>query len=629
MPIPSLSIGQNGPTENAAAVVALMWDRAMHCPASNLNERHVELSTPDEINHSRRSPADRVAAIWSMGRWPALGLVAIAAFALGYIGFRAYFDGIGEQKAVLDIVYLTVQLFALESGAVPEAGAPWQLEVARFAAPATLATALAATAAMAFREQVTEWRLRHQRGHVVVCGLGVAGMQLSEALLESGRRVVGIDHDASLPAVDLLRRRGAVVIVGDAREAETLRRARVDRSDHLVCLTGAEDANAEITLQAAELTTQRKGPALECLAHIRDPDLCVLMRSEELASTHRRGIRLDFFNVDEQGARLLIEDYAPLRTTPAIARPPNLLIVGLNRLGQALAVELTRQWRASAGASEGRLQITVVDPDASLTMDRLQRRHPQLEHAADVTIVDADIDPLDTFVLPDVRPDFGFVCIDDDAVALHASLRLRASMPDPRMVIVVELIRARGIGGLIDHPGNSDHVHVFNLYTRTMRPELLLGGTYELLARAIHAEYVAERRGKGSTAEVNPSLVTWEELPRSLRESNRDQAADIGTKLAALSRGIAPLTEWDIGPSAFSDQEIEQLAELEHERWVIQRRSDGWKSGPKKVDAKTTPYLVEWDALTDEVKEWDRQAVRKIPLFLSRVGYQIVTPAER
>jgi hypothetical protein len=268
--------------------------------------------------------------------------------------------------------------------------------------------------------------------------------------------------------------------------------------------------------------------------------------------------------------------------------------------------------------------ITVVDPDAPRVADRLHRRHPQLEGAADVVVVTADIDPLEAAAVTSVCPDIAFVCIDDDAVALQAGLRLRSLLAPSGALVVVELVRAEGIAGLVDKPGQPDHIRAFDLYRRTMRPELLLGGTYELLARAIHAEYVDEQRRLGVTTDTNQSVVVWELLPEALKESNRDQAAHIGTKLAAVGRGMAPLGSWDVDTNIFTETEIEQLAELEHERWVRQRRIDGWTPGPRNVREKKTPYLVEWDALTDDVKEWDRQAVRKIPVFLARAGYQIV-----
>ena len=124
-------------------------------------------------------------------------------------------------------------------------------------------------------------------------------------------------------------------------------------------------------------------------------------------------------------------------------------------------------------------------------------------------------------------------------------------------------------------------------------------------------------------------MQPWEELPESLKESNRDQAAHIGTKLAAVGRGVVPLADWDADRNTgFSHDEIELLAEMEHERWVEQRRLDGWTPGPKDIVAKHTPYLVPWSALGEEVKEWDRQAVRGIPSFLARAGYQIISSSD-
>ena len=119
-------------------------------------------------------------------------------------------------------------------------------------------------------------------------------------------------------------------------------------------------------------------------------------------------------------------------------------------------------------------------------------------------------------------------------------------------------------------------------------------------------------------------MVPWELLSDSLKESNRDQAAHIGMKLAAIGCGIAPLSDWDADRLTFTKAEIEQLAEMEHERWIEQRLRDGWRPGPKDIEAKVSPYLVPWVQLSDDVKEWDRRAVRGIPGFLARAGYQMI-----
>ena len=83
-------------------------------------------------------------------------------------------------------------------------------------------------------------------------------------------------------------------------------------------------------------------------------------------------------------------------------------------------------------------------------------------------------------------------------------------------------------------------LHAFTVFEAACHPDLLLGGVYETLARAIHDDYVAHQRLEGHTPETNPSMAPWEDLPEHLKESNRDQAAHIGVKLAATGCGLSP-----------------------------------------------------------------------------------------
>jgi hypothetical protein len=194
---------------------------------------------------------------------------------------------------------------------------------------------------------------------------------------------------------------------------------------------------------------------------------------------------------------------------------------------------------------------------------------------------------------------------------------------------VVRLSQSKGLSGLLERSGN-DQILPLYLLEESMNPELLLGGTYEVLAREIHALYVEEQSELGVDASTNDSMVPWEDLPESLKESNRDQSAHIGTKLRAIGCDIAPLSDWDAKEFTFTPAELEMLAELEHERWMEQRLREGWTLGEKDVANSRSPHLVPWRELSDEMREWDRRAVRHIPDLLAGAGYQIVRkPAPR
>jgi hypothetical protein len=152
------------------------------------------------------------------------------------------------------------------------------------------------------------------------------------------------------------------------------------------------------------------------------------------------------------------------------------------------------------------------------------------------------------------------------------------------------------------------------------------GDTTEVLARAMHESYVREQRAKGDGAASNPSLVPWDEAEDSLKVSNRRFAEGIGEKLRAAGCVLRPAPESASGlpPFEFTDEEIELLARIEHDRWVSDLERDGWRSGPVKDPvAKEHPLLVGWSELSEDDRDKDRAAVRNLPAMLLRAGLAI------
>lgn len=73
----------------------------------------------------------------------------------------------------------------------------------------------------------------------------------------------------------------------------------------------------------------------------------------------------------------------------------------------------------------------------------------------------------------------------------------------------------------------------------------------------------------------------------------------MGTKMAAIGKAIAPLTDWDAHEIMFTDVEVERLADMEYERWVRHHRRDDSRLGPTDNEAKTSPYLLPWGGLSE------------------------------
>jgi len=154
------------------------------------------------------------------------------------------------------------------------------------------------------------------------------------------------------------------------------------------------------------------------------------------------------------------------------------------------------------------------------------------------------------------------------------------------------------------------------------------GNVWEIVARAIHEDYVRNQRLEGKTPQTNPSMVEWDALPETLKASNRDQARDIGMKLGSVGCIIVPMTQRGVVPAVLSRDEVERLAEMEHDRWWREREADGWTFAPAKdVERKHSPYLVPYEDLPESVKEYDRNTVRGIPAFVRHAGFAVVREA--
>ena len=576
---------------------------------------------------------------WQARRWLFIGAAWIVALLLGYAGFSRHPDPLGNGDRLsspLDLLYLTLQLIPMNSGAV-RPPVSLELNLARFLIPALAAYTLVQALAALFFDQFQALRLRHIRDHAVICGLGRKGYLLATSFLAQGVQVVVIEQDEGDNLIQSCRDHGAMVCIGDATDRETLRRAGVHRARHVIASGGDDGANAEIAVNARALSAERAERPLTCLVHVVDPQLCNLLRERELAAGDADGLRLEFFNVYDLGAQAVLEEYPPFEDDQGgQGEAPHFLLVGLGSMGRSLAVRAARLWRDRQPIPDARLRISVVDRQAHRKVEILHLRYPKLAKVCELIPCQMDVwwpefEAADFLYAEDgrCRMNAVYICFDNDSLGLAAGLTLLQKLRGKGVPIVVRMAGSAGLATLLDQDGAQDgslaDLHVFPLLDRTCRPDRLLGGTHETLARAIHEEYVRAQTAAGDTPQTNPALVPWDALPEYLKESNRRQADHVGAKLKATGCGLAPLSDWDAESFSFAPEEVEVMARMEHDRFVQERRRAGWtySPGPKNLAGKTRADLVPWEELPEAEREKDRNAVRGLPRFLARAGLQI------
>jgi hypothetical protein len=570
----------------------------------------------------RRPRRSRLAALWDLVEWPLVAVLALTALGLGIEGFHRQFGDLGASH----VVYRALQLFTLESGSL----APpivWELDVARFLAPAVAVYAAARAFAAVFREQLQLLRARFWRGHVVIVGLGERGRLLAEAFRARGDKVVAIERDEENDAVARSRELGIPVVIGDAADEAVLLKARVPYARHLVAVGSHDGVNAEVAVDAGRLVAARGEGDLAAYVHLVDRRLCELVRESGAGRGTHGAFRLRFFNVYESGARAWLAEHPPFHLDDP---EPHLVVVGVGEIGTSLVLGAVRQWLAlhpeTALRGEPGPRITLVDRAANVKRERLHVRQPLLKRFARLEAAELEFDSPD-FERADFLADGAstvFVSLDDDATSLKAALTLLRRLRGRDVPVVVRMRQDAGLALLRAH--EAPNLHAFHLLDRVCTPESLLGETRsEVLARSGHEEYLREQEARGATPATNPSMLPWDDLPEELRESNRRQQDHALVKLRAVGCEVVPLDGSLDGLVEFSADEVELMAELEHDRWLAERLFEGWTQapGPKDPERRTHPDIVPYDELADEVKELDRMVVRRLPALFAAGGYRI------
>jgi len=192
------------------------------------------------------------------------------------------------------------------------------------------------------------------------------------------------------------------------------------------------------------------------------------------------------------------------------------------------------------------------------------------------------------------------------------------------------------------------HVDGQDFLARVQQLELN-GEILEKLAEAAHKVYCEQQAARGwkygphknEATKENPSLVEFDQLPEEEKEQNRGQVRDIPGKLAYAGCYMVPARG---GEPAFTfpDGVLEELASMEHTRWMSAKTRDGWRYAPKTDKSKKLhSCLLPWhvkdlaaytgfaeslgiEELPEEEKEKDRTAVRQMATILTRAGYTVV-----
>lgn len=564
-------------------------------------------------------------------QYPILLIVWVAVFITGYISFSQIYP----LETIPNLLYLTMQLFVMAAGTYP--GPPnLLLNTVRIVAPLLVYISILALVAHRFYYHLELlWLRLFTQNHIVICGLGDVGSIVTRnSISTTAASIVVIDENPTHKEVAWCKSHGITVVIGDATDERSLKRARIISAQAMYIATGSDDVNVKVVGQIHALVQDRKVP-LKCYVHIIDPNFTNLLRAPQLAVSDATPISLEFFNIFQIANFCVLEcvpDLVPLTSIPS---GRHILIIGLGRMGEGLLLELAKRWQQSYGERPGkRIRITVIDRDASRKKELLESRDTSLAEYCEIVPCSIDIlsaefyegDYLDD---PDGKDPLNaiFICLSDESLNFSTGLYLNQKLQDTTIPIIIRTVHSTGLAHFFNQicAKNTEeykNLQPFPLASCSCCIESLIGMN-ELIARSIHRNYILMRTREGALPDTDPAMKPWRTLDTEYKEASRSQASHIKRALQPHGYSIVARTDWDEPLVVFSVDEVEKMAEAEHDRWWEQKLERGWRPGPRELGEKTSPYLIPYDELDEKTKDYDRDFVRLYPKILAMVDLTI------
>jgi hypothetical protein len=146
--------------------------------------------------------------------------------------------------------------------------------------------------------------------------------------------------------------------------------------------------------------------------------------------------------------------------------------------------------------------------------------------------------------------------------------------------------------------------------------------------RAIHEVYLSgQKQSNDSKIENQSSKMNWDNLDEEVKQLNRMLAENIPYYLLLINCSYRPKpgkSNREDQLMQFTEEEIEYIAQMAHERWVHKKLSKGYTYGEHKDDKKKIHNcIMPWEQLPEELKGVDRNTIKSLPRILDNAGFEI------
>jgi len=584
-----------------------------------------------------------------------------------YLSAHPFNNLAANHHTVWDVIEYTIMMAPLRSPMVQGPDVPWLLNLGRVLLPFIFVGGIFKVTVLrtATEKLVNQWFARTFSQHLVICGLSQAGFALVCELLKKERWVVLVDNESpparlphlqqALAAMPRALQNRFALIEGDASSTEVLKMAGAQHAKELYAVTEDDFINLDIAAAARLLNPalQADGKASQIHVHFKD----YVMR-EPLKNSYR------LFDSRTLAGRQIVNWYpadAPWLAARDFSKPPHAMLIGLGSLGEQVVLQLARTAHYACGQ---RMRITIVDSKAYEAGKNLLQRYPMLDPSVTPSRFGMPGDEGNQLDFPLVElqcvqssaeafcgdgftivceqwdiPGAIYVCLGNDIeadrvgkmldIALERSFHAAGVVQTatPQCTIVKAMRRLTQVNfaqneNFMDNGANPGNVRVVEVDVLRTAAASVITDEQERLAERIHNEYVAYSREKDiKTADRSP----WHSLDDEARQMNynvidhhlvrfREMGIDVTARDTKDGRLSLTAEQLGLAKQCFSEN-CEAFASAEHRRWIFDKLFFGWRftsATANNKSAKLNRYLVGYESLSEDVKEYDRDNVARM-----------------
>jgi hypothetical protein len=571
---------------------------------------------------------------FKLGDWLyVLPLAAVGLF-FGVIGFMSCGDctavtvGPGGGHATFAQAVARTLALIKASGSFPLDRNHWMLFLAQVIMPGLAFFGVFKLVLQNIRRDARVLWARRLRGHTIVCGLGSTGRQVVDSFSDAGRAVVVVALSADTPDAAACERRRIAVLEGDAGHAAVLKLAGLKHAHSVVVACGSDGTNLEIGMRVRDTLRGLTDRTVKILPELRSEWLYDQIKTQNAGVLDSTETEFQIFNLNINGARMLLGADVFQQPLPQIMPQPHLLFAGFGQMG---AEVLVRAALCNFALPSQKLSAVILDARGPASIASAQVRAAGVENIADISFSPCQFAPDDlswqAAALDEIskKPPLAvIVALRDDDVAINTAMRLRKMLDAQGVFGCPVFVRVRQqlkLGEFLSSLETQllfrDRLQPFGGLSTLTNPAALLDESLDTLARAAHRVWLSENAGSDS-----PAVVPWEKLSEFHKQNNRTLADFIPIRLRSCGYRMA---QGRATSAALDDAVIEKLAALEHWRWCRELVALGWRYADIRDDfLKRHNRLVEWDMLPDTVKDYNRAMARMLPQIADAAGMSLV-----